>query len=55
MKNEITSGTINAIEQINEEFSKYIGSDKITSYRYTFKKGLCTYENYCFFKGEWVK
>ena len=55
MKNEIANGTINNIEDIKEEFNKYLGSDKVSLYKYTFKKGLCTYDNYCFYEGEWVK
>ena len=55
MQNEIQSGNINDIEEINNIFNNYIKDNKVSMYKYTFKKGLCTYDNYCFYKGEWVK
>ena len=55
MQNKIQSGNINDIEEINNIFNNYIKDNKVSMYKYTFKKGLCTYDNYCFYKGEWVK
>ena len=51
MKNEIATGTLDSIDDIN---NIAIDDDKLKTYRYTFKLGLCTYDNYCFSKGEWI-
>ena len=37
---------------INSNINVDLG--KFKTYKYTFKKGLCSYDNYCFYKGEWV-
>ena len=36
-------------EEINN-----INFDNFKTYKYTYKLGLCSYDNYCFYKGEWV-
>ena len=53
MKNEIATGTISDINKINDIYNS-LDNKKLGTYKYTFKKGLCTYDNYCFYKGEWV-
>lgn len=54
MEKEIKSGNINSIEEINSVYEEYLKENPVRMYKYTFKKGLCTYDNYCFYKGEWV-
>lgn len=51
MNSEISSGDLNSIDDIN---NLDIDNDNLRIYRYTFKQGLCTYDNYCFYKGEWI-
>lgn len=48
MENEISSGTYDNIDNIS------IDINNLKTYKFTFKKGLCTYDNYCFSKGEWL-
>ena len=46
---EVENGDLISINSnINVDLSKF------KTYKYTFKKGLCSYDNYCFYKGEWV-
>lgn len=53
MKNEIKKGTISNINELNELYNKIDNKDK-KIYKYTFKNTLCSYNEYCLYKGEWV-
>lgn len=53
MENEIDSGKIDNIDDINNIY-KNLDKESFNTYKFTFKKGLCTYDNYCFYKGEWI-
>lgn len=50
MTNLLLTGVLNGedITSIN------VDSNQLKKYRFTFKKGICTYDNYCFYKGEWL-
>lgn len=50
MTNELLKGNINDYDNS----SVNIDLSKLKKYRFTFKKGICTYDNYCFYKGEWI-
>lgn len=54
MEKEIKNGNINNIEEIYTIYEEYLKENSANMYKYTFKKGICTYDNYCFYKGEWV-
>ena len=51
---EITSGSANTIEELNLKFKDYVKDNPVNTYKYTYKKGLCTYGEYCLDKGEWI-
>ena len=51
MNYEILKGNIP--NDINEVYNS-IDKRMLKKYRYIFKKGSCTYDNYCFNKGEWI-
>lgn len=53
MTNEISSGTISDISELDNIFNG-LDMNSFKTYKYSFKKGLCSYDNYCFYKGEWV-
>lgn len=53
MQNEIGSGTLNNIDELNDIF-KSIDNNNKRVYKYTFKDTLCTYNEYCLYKGEWT-
>lgn len=53
MTNEIMNGTINDINEIENIFNS-IDTSSLKTYKYTFKLGLCSYDNYCFYEGEWI-
>lgn len=60
VKNEDNNYTIYKDSYMKEEVYKTndlntIDYSKFNTYKYTFEKGLCSYENYCFYKGEWIK
>lgn len=59
MKNSILSGelkTKNYESELQEIFSTYVNEQKETSkYKFTFSKQDCSYQNYCFEKGEWIE
>ena len=58
MKNKILSGdlkTKNYESELQEVFNTYVNEQNETSkYKYTFSKKDCSYQNYCFEKGEWI-
>ena len=53
MTNEVSSGTINDLSELDNVFDN-LDMNNFNTYKYSFKKGLCSYDNYCFYKGEWV-
>lgn len=48
---QISSGSIDNMDNIN---NLKLDTSKLKTYMYTFKKGICTYDNYCFYRGEWI-
>lgn len=52
MKNEILSGS-GDVENLEEIFKGLKDTDKKV-YKYTFKDTLCSYGDYCLYKGEWT-
>lgn len=52
MKNEISSGTIQSTEELDSIFSNLDKKNK-NVYKYTFKNNLCSYNEYCLYKGQW--
>lgn len=53
MKEEISKGVINDISELKELYNKINNKNKKV-YKYTFKNTLCSYSEYCLYKGEWV-
>lgn len=53
MSSSLLNGIISNKEEINLIFDS-LDKNLLRKYKYTFKKGLCTYDNYCFSQGEWV-
>lgn len=53
MENEMISGVITDASELNSIFESIKDEDK-KIYKYTFKDSLCTYNEYCLYKGEWV-
>ena len=53
MTNEVTNGTISDTSELDDIFNN-LDMSNFRTYKYTFKKGLCSYDNYCFYKGEWI-
>ncbi len=60
MSHVLTTGTLTTnnfkteLQTIFEEYLKS-GKDNIQDYRYTFSTNNCSYQDYCFEKGEWVE
>lgn len=52
MTKELTKGNISNIP-LDEVFKNLSDSSK-KIYKYTFKNNLCTYNDYCMYKGEWI-
>lgn len=59
MKNKILSGTLTTTDTLNELntiFSSYvIDGNEASKYKYTFSNADCSYQDYCFEKGEFVE
>lgn len=53
MTKEINSGTINNYDELQDIFKSLNNNDK-KIYKYTFKDTLCTYNDYCLYKGEYI-
>lgn len=53
MGNELLTGTLNDSSELRDIFSTIDDKDK-KIYKYTFKNTLCSYNEYCLYKGEWV-
>lgn len=53
MKNEISNGTFINEEELNSVFKSLDNKTKKV-YKYTFKNTLCSYNEYCLYKGEWT-
>lgn len=53
MQNEIISGEIGDVSEINSLFNNLSSSSK-KIYKFVFKNTLCSYNEYCLYKGEWV-
>lgn len=41
-------------EEVSSSQNVNFDISNLNPYKYTYKLGLCTYDNYCFYKGEWV-
>ncbi len=50
---ELTSGTLSSVEELNDIFEKLDNNSK-KIYKYTYKNTLCSYNEYCLYKGEYV-
>lgn len=48
--NEIDKGVFTSVDNLNKKLKNL----KVNSYQFTFEKDLCTYDNYCILKGEWI-
>ncbi len=58
MTNVISSGTLmtNDYEkELNQIFNDLSKDSQVKSYKYTFSTKDCSYQDYCFEKGEWIK
>ncbi len=59
MTEVLTTGmltTNNYSQELDEVFGKYLeGSKSAKSYKYTFSSNNCSFQDYCFEKGEWLK
>lgn len=53
MLTPISNGTISDVSELNSLFESLNNSDK-KIYKYTFKNTLCSYNEYCLYKGAWV-
>lgn len=53
MKNEISRGNFNSEEELNSIFENLDKKNKKV-YKYTFKNTLCSYNEYCLYKGQWT-
>ena len=53
MKNEITRGNFNGQEELDSIFKSIDKKDKKV-YKYIFKNNLCSYNEYCLYKGQWT-
>ena len=53
MTNEIANGTLNSTDELNNIFQNLDNSKK-RIYKYTFKNTLCSYNDYCLYKGEYI-
>lgn len=53
LKNEISSGSINDIKELDSIFEKVDNKNK-KIYKFTFKNNLCSYDEYCLYEGEWT-
>ena len=53
MQNEIKSGTITNVDELNQIFEQIDNNNKKT-YKYVFKNNLCTYNDYCLYEGKWI-
>lgn len=53
MVNEVAHGNISDISEIDNIFND-LDMNNFKTYKYIFKLGLCSYDNYCFYKGEWI-
>ena len=54
MTDEIKSGTVDNIEELEIIFKDLVSTNPVNMYKYTYKKNLCSYGGYCMEKGEWV-
>ena len=41
-------------EEVSSSLTDNFDLSNLDTYKYTYKLGLCSYDNYCFYKGEWV-
>lgn len=60
MTNVLATGSLtsnNYQQELNTAFTKYLesGKDTVKTYQYTFSRNNCSYQDYCFVKGEWTK
>lgn len=59
MKEKILDGTLTTSEpekELNQILKTYIeNNNKTNTYKYTFSREDCSYENHCFVKGEWLE
>lgn len=60
MTSVLTSGTLtssNYQKELDDLFAAYVSANKDTSrkYKYTFSTANCSYQDYCFAKGEWIE
>lgn len=53
MKNEVSRGNFNSQEELDTIFKNLNKKDKKV-YKYTFKNDLCSYNEYCLYKGQWT-
>lgn len=57
MTHLIDSGTLttgNHMNELNNKFAQ-LPSNNLSKYKYTFSSNECSYKDYCFEKGEWLK
>ncbi len=53
MKNILQTGTFTTLEELQNIFNNINNKDK-KIYKYTFRDDLCSYNEYCLYKGEWI-
>lgn len=54
MSNKIKAGTFTTVENLNKDFEQYLKNNKTKQYKFVFKKGICTYGDYCLEEGAWL-
>ncbi len=53
MTNQISSGKFESVQNLKEIYNN-IDKSKKKAYKYTFKDTLCSYDEYCVYRGEWI-
>lgn len=54
MSNKIKEGAFTTLANLNKEFEEYLKNNKTKQYKFMFKKGICSYGDYCLEEGAWV-
>lgn len=54
MSNKILEGNFTTLDSLNQDFKNYLKKNKTKQYKFIFKKGICSYGDYCLSEGAWV-
>lgn len=53
LNNKILEGNFTTLENLNKDFKNYLKNNKTKQYKFIFKKGICSYGDYCLAEGVW--